>query len=266
MGDFLELPLGAITNGFDSFLLIFVRMAGLFLVAPIFGRRNIPAYLKIGLSFMMALILVNTITLQKPVYDSNLLAFAGLIAKEAIVGIVLGYISYLVFTAIYMAGQLIDMQIGFGMVSVLDPVSNIQVPVTSNLYFIISMLIFLISNGHHDLIKALFRSYEIVPLGKAVFGKDLLGDILNISGNTLVIGFKIAAPVIAAMLIADIALGVLSRTVPQLNIFAVGITLKLFVGLLIMFLTIEMFNMVINILIGDSNNQTINFLNHMRPK
>jgi len=266
VGDYLELPLGALTNGFDSFILIFVRMAGLFLVSPIFGRRNIPSYLKVGLAFLMALILVNTIKLQKPVYDASLYAFAGLILKEALVGIVIGYVSYLVFTAIYIAGQIIDMQIGFGMVNVIDPISNIQVPVTSNLYFIMCMLVFLTLNGHHDLIKALFKSYEIIPLGGAVFGKNLLGDMINIFGNTFVIGFKIAAPVVAAMLIADIALGVLSKTVPQLNIFAVGLTMKVIVGMLVMFITLEMFKTVMEVLIGDANNQTIIFINHMRPK
>ena len=134
----MQIPAGLIINGFDMFLLVFVRMTGLFVVAPIFGRKNIPTYFKIGFSFFIALILVNTTAVQVAQYDDNLLSYALLIAKEFIVGLSIGFVAYLVFTAIYIAGEVIDMQIGFGIVNVLDPVSNIQVPVTSNVYFIIS--------------------------------------------------------------------------------------------------------------------------------
>ena len=162
---------GMLLNGFDVFLLVLVRMTGLFVIAPIFGRSNVPVYLKIGFSFFLALIVVNTLTVPKPEYFNNIYDFAFLVLKEFLVGVTIGYVSFLVFSAIYLAGQLIDMQIGFSMVSVLDPMSNIQVPVTSNFYFIISMLIFLSINGHHLLIKALFNSYNMIPLGKQVLIK-----------------------------------------------------------------------------------------------
>jgi len=157
--------LGILLNGIDIFVLIFVRMTGLFVAAPIFGRRNIPSYFKIGFSFMLALILANIMPAPEIDYQQNIYQYVLMVIKEFIVGLTIGYIAYMVFTAIYLAGQLIDMQIGFGLVNVLDPISNIQVPITANFYFIISMLVLLMVNGHHMLIKVLFESYSYIPLG-----------------------------------------------------------------------------------------------------
>jgi len=262
----VEFPLGIFLKGIDAFLLIFVRMTGLFVVSPIFSRRNVPTYLKIGFSFLLALILVNTIAVPELDYYSNIYQFALIIFKEFIVGLILGFISYLVFNAIYIAGQLIDMLIGFGMVNVFDPMSNIQIPVTANFYFIISMLVFLSVNGHHMLIKALFESYKLVPLGGAVFNNELVNDLIRIFGNLFFIGFKIAAPVTAAVLIADVALGVLSKTIPQLNVFVVGMPLKIMLGVVVMMITVTSFILVLDALFNGMNSEMMSFMQGMRPR
>jgi flagellar biosynthesis protein FliR len=259
----LQIPVGMLLNGFDVFILVLVRMTGLFVTAPIFGRRNVPVYLKIGFSFFLAMILVNTLTVPKPEYFNNIYDFALLVLKEFLVGITIGYVSFLVFSAIYLAGQLIDMQTGFSMVSVLDPMSNIQVPVTSNFYFIISMLIFLSINGHHLLIQALFKSYNMIPLGNASFNQNLMSDIIRVFGDIFIIGFKISAPIIAAILITDVALGVISRTMPQLNVFVVGMPLKIILGVLIIYLSIPVFTEVISWMTGRMNTEVFKFMSDM---
>lgn len=262
----MQLPLGILFNGIDVFILIFIRMTGLFVIAPIFGRRNIPTYLKIGFSFLMALILINVISISDLGYGENIYQFSFLVIKEFIVGLTIGYVAYLIFTAIYVAGQLIDMQIGFGMVNVLDPMSNIQVPVTANFYFIMSMLVFLTVNGHHLLIKGLFDSYDFIPIGDVVFGENLINDIIRVFGSVFIIGFKIAAPVTAAILISDVALGIISRTVPQLNVFIVGMPLKIALGIIVMLLTIPMFIMLLDAIFNTLDNEIINFMRDMEPR
>ncbi len=237
----MQIPAGLIINGFDMFLLVFVRMTGLFVVAPIFGRRNIPTYLKIGFSFFIALILVNTTAVQAAQYDDNILSYALLVAKEFIVGLSIGFVAYLVFTAIYIAGEIIDMQIGFGIVNVMDPISNIQVPVTSNVYFIISMLLFLSINGHHMLIRILYDSFGTLPIGSAVFNGDLVTGLMDLFGSVFATGIKISGPILATILITDIALGTISKMVPQINIFVIGMPLKIGVGIIILVITIPMF-------------------------
>ncbi len=262
----MPFPAGLFLNGIDAFLLIFVRMTGLFIVAPIFGRRNIPVYLKIGFSFFTAIIMVNTIKIPSPEAYDSMLQVALMIIKEFIVGITIGFIAYLSFTAIYVAGEIIDMQIGFGVVNVMDPISNIQVPITSNIYFILSMLVYLAVNGHHALIKALFDSYTTVPLGMAEFNASMADNLMAVFGNIFAIGFKIAAPIIAAILITDIALGTISRMVPQLNVFVIGMPLKILVGVVILMVTIPMFLYVLEGVFKVVDTGTLNYIKDISPK
>lgn len=254
-----------ISNGLAALMLVFIRMTGLFVVAPIFGRRNIPTYYKIGFSFILAIIMVNVVDLKGMTNFDNFISFGGSAAREFLVGLCIGYISYLVFSGIYLAGQLIDMQIGFGMVSVLDPMSNIQMPVTSNIYYMVSMLVFLSINGHHYLISALYQSYSFVPINGAVFTESLTADIIRITGESLAISFRIAAPIIGAILITDIALGVISKSVPQLNVFVVGMPLKIVMGLLVIVLVIPMFVSYVPYLNDKMTEEVTRFLTDMGP-
>jgi flagellar biosynthetic protein FliR len=252
-------------SGFDAFILVFVRMTGLFVIAPIFGRGNVPPYFKIGFSLFTSLILINTVAVTAPDYGS-IYGYALLIMKEFLVGLTIGFVAYLAFTAIYIAGEIIDMQIGFGIVNVLDPVNNIQVPITSNLYFIISMLVFIAMNGHHVLIKALFDSYTTVPLGTAVFNPAFENSLINIFANVFFIGFKIAAPVVAAVLITNITLGTISRMVPQISVFVIGMPLTIFIGIVIMMVTIPMFIYVLDSLFKLMDNSVQEFIKGLTPK
>jgi len=265
-GDCLILPIGTFLKGIDAFLLVFVRMTGLFVISPIFGRRNIPSYIKIGFSFLLALIIINIIEVPELDYYNSIYQYVFLILREFLVGLTLGYISYLIFSSIYLAGQLIDMQIGFGMVNVFDPLSNIQVPITSNFYYIMCMLSFLIMNGHHTLIRALFDSYKYVFIGAASFNNYLMEDIIRIFGNMFIVGFKIAAPITAAMLITDVALGVISKTIPQINVFVVGMPLKIFLGVLVMLVTVPMFVMLLEALYNDIGSEMFDFMRDMGYK
>ena len=261
----MAMPAELFLEGFDIFLLVFVRMTGLFVVAPIFGRRNIPAYFKIGFSFFVSLILINTVAIGKVSYDESILGYVLLIIKEFMVGVATGFIAYLAFTAVYIAGEIIDMQIGFGIVSVMDPVSSIQIPVTSNLYFIISMLLFLSVNGHHYLIKALTDSFSSLPPGTAEFDAGLADGLMEVFSTVFETGFKIAAPVVAAILITDIALGAISRMVPQLNVFVIGMPLKIIVGILILVITLPMFVDVMETVFKTMSGSVQEFIKELGP-
>jgi len=247
-------------------LLIFIRMTGLFVVTPIFGRRNIPTYFKIGFAFLLALIMVNTIQIPRLEYFNSIYMYALLALKEFLAGVAIGYVSYLVFTAIYLSGQVLDMQIGFGIVNVIDPLSNIQVPITSNFYFILCILVFFGVNGHHMIIRALFDSYRLVPIGSAVFDGTMMNDVVGLFGEMFKVGFKIAAPVVAALLVCDVALGVISKAMPQLNVFIVGMPLKIILGILVVLITIPVFITLAHSLIGVMNSQTYNLIKDMGVK
>jgi flagellar biosynthetic protein FliR len=250
----------------NIFILVLVRCTGLFVIAPIFGRRNIPEYLKVGFSFFIALIIFNTQMPMKLDDISGVWGYTGIVLKEFTVGLTIGYAGYLVFAAMYIAGQIIDMQIGFGVVNVLDPVSNTQVPITANFYYTITMLLFMAMDGHHLLIRAICQSYTIVPLNTANFNNNLMNDILSVFGNIFIIALKIAAPVIAAIFLVAIALGIITKTVPQLNIFIVGMPMKIAMGLILMVITIPGFNMLVKTMIKGVDSEMLKFLTDLGTK
>jgi flagellar biosynthetic protein FliR len=229
-----------LVDRFLVLILVFVRMSSLFVVTPVFGRREMPAYLKIGFAFFCSYILVPLLGDVQVEY-SNLLSFAVIVGKEFLVGIIIGFVSFLVFSALYVAGQIIDMQVGFGMVNVLDPTMNSQVPLIGNFMTVLTTLFFLMVDGHHILISALFKSYSVLPINGFAFTEAMVNNITAVFSELFVIGFKISVPVIAAALMTEIALGVLSKTVPQMNVFIVGIPLKIGIGLLTLYIMIPVF-------------------------
>ncbi len=259
------MPVDLLVSKVEIFMLVLVRMTGVFVISPVFGRRNLPVYFKIGFSLILAVILTSTVALPDIHIPDSLLMFAVLVLEEFLIGVIIGFISYLFFSSVYLAGQLVDTQIGFGMANVIDPMSNMQIPITSNLYFIICILLLLSMNGHHMIIKALFDSFTIVPPGHVSFGNGVLvEDIIRIFSNIFIIGLKISAPVVATILISDVALGIIMRTVPQLNFFVVGAPLKILLGLIVISITLIFFKTLASSLISGMNTETHNVLDHLK--
>lgn len=247
----------------EAFLLIFIRMTGLFILSPIFGRNNLPAIFKIGFSFFLAVIFVNVNDIPTVSMSSNITLYALYIIKELIVGLVIGYATYVIMSAIYLAGQMIDMQVGFGSVNVLDATSNIQVPLTSNFYYMYIILIFLTLNGHFYIIQALFRSFEVIPIDAMGFNMDFTSEVIGIMQEMFEIALRIAAPIIATIFVADVVLGVLSRTIPQMNVFQLGMPLKVIIGLAVIMVTFVYANGITESITEIMNEYMLRFLTRM---
>ncbi len=258
--------MGSLLVKIEMFILILIRISSLFVTSPLFGRRNLPTIFKIGFSFVVAILLVNVVEVPESISTFGMYEFAILAMKEFMIGVILGFVSYLVFAAIYLAGQLIDTQMGLGIVSVIDPASNIQVPVTANFYYTLAMVIFLTMNGHYILIEALVKSYSILPVGAAALTDSMMAHFVNIMAQMFIIGFKISAPVIAAILVCDVALGILARTMPQMNIFLVGLPLKILLGFVVIMITLPAFIMILNYMVDSINVQTTTMMKEMVPK
>lgn len=220
----------SILSNADYFVLLFFRVGALFVSSPVFGRTNIPTMAKIG--FMGSLTYLFYLIGPAPaaIAYATLLEFFFLIFKEVIVGVAMGFVTNVFFTLTYTAGQLIDMQIGFGVVNVYDPQNNIQVPMLGNVLNILFLVVFFLVNGHHRLIYTIFLTLEELPVG----GVTLTGDIglvaLEVFANAFMLGVMIALPVIASGFIIEFGFGALMRTVPQLNMFVVGVPIKLVLG------------------------------------
>lgn len=250
-------------QNFDAILLVLVRMSGLFILSPVFGRQNMPVLLKIGFAFFLTLIYVMATPSLSVDYNDSLVLFTVFIAKELAIGIIMGYVTYVIMSGIYLAGQIIDSQVGFGFANVLDPITNIQVPLTSNFYYTFIILVFLIINGHHMLIRALFYSFEVLPAGTLTFSSNVIYELTDLLRDMFEIGLKIAAPIIAAIFIVDVVLGVLSKTIPEMNVFMLGMPIKIFIGLIIIMITLSASPSIAEVLTSLMEEKIVIFFNAM---
>lgn len=244
----MNIPMDALFNVWDVFVLVLIRMSGMFLLSPIFGQRSVPGPFKIGLALILSMIVAPGVTMPEASRFPTLAAFIATAAMELLVGLALGFISYMIFSAIYVAGQLIDMRIGFGMVNVFDPVSNVQVPITANFYVILATLFIFATNTHHLFLLAITDSYQMLPVGGFFLTGDLLDRTIRLFTVLFSLGFRIAAPVTVAILVTDMALGIISKSVPQMNVFMLGMPVKLILGMFILYLTIASFRGMVGLL------------------
>jgi flagellar biosynthetic protein FliR len=182
---------------------------------------------------------------------------------EFSVGFILGFIVLLVFVSVQLAGQFIDMRMGFALANVMDPQNGNQTAVIGQFKNVLAILFFLSINGHHYLLRSLSKSFEIAPLTSLQLSNPLFAKLLRMIGDLFPVAFKIALPLIAVLFITDIAFGLVARTVPQLNIFVVGLPTKILVGLLILFFTMPIYVSTMKALFKDmfiNLNQIINIL------
>ncbi len=225
----------------DIFLLVFARILGIFLSVPIFNNTNIPSYIKIGFSLIVALILFPVIQIPSDLVYQSIYALIFSTIQEVLFGIAIGFICYLFFSSLYLAGHLIDMEMGFSIINVMNPQDDTEIPLIANLFYILASLIFLAINAHHVLIQALKYSFEKIPLGFFHINPLMLDQLIQIITFTFIIGFKMAAPVVITLFMANILLGILARTMPQMNVFIVGLPLKILLGLIILLLIFPLY-------------------------
>lgn len=216
------------------------------MVTPVFGRREIPLHAKIGISALISYIIYNFI--PEADLGISLWQLTFLTVKEVIVGLAMGYITLMMFSSLYIAGELIDMEMGFGMVNVIDPQSNTQIPLMGNFFHLITIMIFLTVDGHHVLISSILKSFEIIPLGKAYFKHQFISAIAASFSDMFLIGIKVSLPIISIVFLVDIALGIIARTVPQMNIFLVGLPVKITAGILGIIFVLPMYLVALDVI------------------
>jgi len=247
----------------EIFLLVFLRIASLFMTAPILGTNTIPVITKIGFAFLVSFIIY-------PILDHNIilpsssLSYAIIAARQVIMGVIIGYASYIIFAAIQLSGQIIDLQMGFGIVNVIDPMSNTQVSIIGQFQFILGMLIFMSINGHHVLFQAISDSFRIVPIIHVGFTEMTATKLADLFFNMIVISFKIAGPVTLALFLTNATLGFISRTIPQMNVFMVGLPLNIFVGLIAVMISLPVIVNMFSTLLTDMWNNIYYLISSMR--
>ncbi len=221
----------------EIFLLILVRVTMFVYVAPFFSMSNTPHPVRICFSVFLSIILYGAVPVTTLEYNT-ILGYTIIVLKEFFTGLIIGYSAQMCTMISNLAGQIMDMQVGLSMVQVMSPGSREQVPVSAGIYQYAFMGMMLVSGLYRYLVSALVDSFNLIPINGAVFNSDkLLDSMLRFFGNYMVIGFRICLPVFLITFMLNVILGILARVAPQMNMFAVGMQLKLIVGLSMMYLT-----------------------------
>lgn len=245
----MELPfLEALLPRIDLILLMWIRVMGLFTTAPVWSNRQVPVQVRVALSFAIGLLLHGLI--DQPAPAVSLVALIPVALKELLVGMLIGFVVAVAFAAFQFAGELLDINIGFTMMNVLDPITNTQSPLLGNFLYILALLIFFSINGHHMLFESILDSYRVVPVDAAVVTGALTEHLVQSAAKIFVIGLQIALPVLSALLLTAIALGIMNRTVPQMNVFVMGMPIQMFVGIALLAVVLPLYLIALRAVFG----------------
>ena len=222
-------------QNFEIFLFILVRVSAFVSTAPFFSQSNTPRRLKAFLAVFISVIVVQVSEFETVTY-SGVIGFAIIVLKEAIVGLLVGFMARVCLYILEFSGKLIDMEIGFSMVQTLDPSTNIESSITGTLYSTLVMLMLMLTDMHHFILSAAIDSFRLVPIGEALFKPSLYLIMTDFITDYFVIAFRIILPVFCCILIVNVVLGILAKVAQQMNMFVIGMQLKILMGLSILVL------------------------------
>ena len=216
-------------NTIFPFIWILLRTAGVLITAPVFGTKYVPAMVKVTISLALGYMLYPVVPAATA--PDSAASFILCAASEILLGLVIGFCGTIIMAAIETAGHIADIEIGFGMANVVDPQYGQPSPILGIFKYLLILLLFLGLDGHHLFIKALYQSFELVPVGAAYIPRAWTQVGLSAAAGMFKTAILLSCPVWASALIVDFALGAIARTVPQMNLFVIGMPIKTLVGL-----------------------------------
>jgi len=222
------------------FFLALMRIFGIVYFFPFFSSMSVPWQTKAGLA--LALSFITLPFLKVHVLPMSIWEMGISILRELFIGISLGFIVQVIFDAIQLAGQIIGYQMGFAIVNVIDPYANIQVSIIAKFKELLALLIFFCINAHYSLITSLSKSFEFIPISRWAFNNRMVAQMIQWTGKMFVIGLEIAAPVLVTLLLTNVALALIARTMPQINVFIIGFPLEIGMGFLMLGITLPFFS------------------------
>ncbi|HTX03249.1 MAG TPA: flagellar biosynthetic protein FliR [Candidatus Acidoferrales bacterium] len=229
---------GLHTAELETLFLVWIRCSTIIMIMPIFGTTQIPAMARVGLGLLISFVVYPTVHVIQPLNDLGLLAVA--ILSQAIIGILFGFVTQMVFMGVQFAGEIIDIQIGFAVASVINPASQQQVTIIGELQLAIATLIFLVTDSHMLFFQGMRGSFNMLPLPWATLTMATQNGVITFFTQALLIVFSVSAPVAITLFLVNIALAFLARVAPQMNIFVIGFPLQITVGLIMLIITLPL--------------------------
>lgn len=250
-------------ENFEIFILILVRVSCFVYIAPFYGMSNVPNQVKIGLSAMIALLVSGFADVSQVEY-TGLIGYAVIVLKEGITGLLIGLAANVCNSIILFAGNIIDMDIGLSMATEFDPINNAQVTLTGNLYNYFILMLLVVTDMHHYILRAFVDAFTVIPVNGQVFDwEHLMRSMTTYMGDMFVIAFRIILPVFACIMILNCILGIMAKVSPQMNMFAVGMQMKIMVGFVVLFLTVSLLPSVANFIFTEIKKLMVLFIEGM---
>jgi flagellar biosynthetic protein FliR len=226
---------------------------------PFVGGKSVPVQVKLAIAVILGIVITPTLGIAAPAPTSVVMLLFG-VFKEFLIGIMIGLTAKFVFASFEMAGQLAGIQMGFSMANVLDPQTSSQLSVLAQFYNILGIFLFFSLNIHHIFISGLVKSFEVIP----PYGINLSGPVfegmLTLSSELFIVALKLAAPISIALLLANLGMGIVARTVPQLNVFVVGFPVTIGVGLVVFLFSITFISSTISSVFADMSRNVIDLI------
>jgi flagellar biosynthetic protein FliR len=245
---------------FERFLFVFFRVGALILFVPVLGSRQVPVSMKIGLILFTSIVIFPLVQARPLPEPQGIFDLAVFLLSDVTIGLGIAYITRLIFAAVQIAGTVVDFQMGFGVVNVIDPQTDTQVSVTAQFHNIVAVLIFLAVDAHHFILQAIVESFFIINPAEINFSSLTPEYMLYLFSGTFTTAVKIAAPIMAILFFLSVGLGLVARTVPQMNVFIVGFPLQIGVGLLMVGLSLSFFSVLVQQQMYDLPGKLMGFL------
>jgi len=246
-----------------AFFLIFLRVSGIFVTAPVLSSENVPRALRVYMSILCAFIVLSIIPVPKFPLNATVADYFLLGIKELMVGLLLGVIPRIMFAAVNFAGTIIGFQMGLSIANVVDPQTDLQVSIIASFESILATLLFVVLDGHHVFFEALLVSYQKIPIQGFLFSAGKIEFLLRIMGDLVIIGVKLGSPIIISMLLANVIMGFMARSIPQMNVFIVGFPFTIGLGLILIIIGIPHMVDALTKIYGTFGRQTLQMLDLM---
>lgn len=237
----------------ELLLICFLRVSGFIFTAPVFGTKLIPSLVKIWFSVLLAFALMPlaAAALDLPPFGSP--AYFIIAGREVLIGILMGFVCTFFVHAVEFAGHVLGLQMGFAASTLFDPMSRSEVSVIGRFQGLVAVVLFLVMNGHHVLLSSFASSFSILPPSMSSFAAAAGDQLINATSGIFIVAVRVAIPVVSALFMVEVGLALLSKTVPQMNIFVVGFPLKIAVGLTVLAISVPYFTYVLTRAIAGTN-------------
>lgn len=247
---------------FEYYILVLVRIASFVAVAPFFGLNTVPTRVKAGFAATLAFVIAQVSPAE--VSYGGMVAYSVIVVREAITGLMIGLMANISTYIIGFAGRMIDMEVGLAMAQEYNPMTRTQESITGNLYYYTIMLLLLITDMYHYIVRAIADTFTLVPVNTQVFDWEYLaGNMVTFISDMIFIGFRIMLPVFVCTMILNCVLGIMAKVAPQMNMFAVGIQLKVLVGLSVLFFTASILPGIADFIFEEMKRMIISFVEGM---